>query len=1455
MPVEVGVGYVSIVPEARGFGPQLQQQLDGQTERAGISAGRESGEGFLAGLGGAVKAGALGIAAAGGALFAAGFAKAVEDDKSNAKLGAQLGLSEKESARAGKIAGGVYAKGYGESVDQVNQSLRSLAQNGVAAISAPKKELAGLSKSALNLAEAFDVDVADSAKAAGQLIRTGLAKDGKEAFDLITAGFQNGADKGGDFLDTINEYSTQFRKAGLDGSTAVGLISQALKAGARDGDIAADAIKEFSIRAVDGSESTLDGFKALGLNADSMAAKFAKGGKTANGVLDLTLDKLRGVKDPVKQSQIAVQLFGTQAEDLGAALLAMDPSSAAAGLGKVGGAADKMGKTLHNTATQQLEVFKRQALQGVADFATKYALPALVKLGGALNTYVLPPARVVGNALVSVLVPAVQGVVAAFAGGVQWLRDYGAWLIPLGVAIGGTAIVAGASTIATWGMTAAFAAYRGVILAVTAVTRAWTIAQGILNTVMTANPVGLLVVGILTLIATAVVAYNKIGWFRTGVQAAWAGIKAGWDVLWNSALKPGFGYLMLGLQAVGTAATWLWTTVLSPVFSAISMGGRILATALVVIAITPIIVAFKLLGATASWLWNVAIGPAFRGIVALASWLWSGVKVYAGFLRGGLQGVGAVASWLYRSAIAPAFRGIVSVASFMWSGAKVSFGLLKAGAQAVGAVGTWLYRSAIRPAFEGIRATISTVYNAGIRPVFERLKSATASVARAFDVARGGIKKSWDKVKGIAKTPVEFIIGTVYNGGIVKVWNAVASKFGAPTLDPIKGFARGGVLPGQSSYRHGDDQLVPMRKGEGVYVSEAMRDPYERARLFAVNRAAMRGESLGKYQGGFSKGGIFGWVGSAKDATVDAVRSGVGWLKDGVKASVSAGVKAVVNPLIEKISGSASAYKAMVTGVPKRMVKEILGYSGEADKKLEAAGIGGGGYKSALKWARTQHGKKYQWAGNVNPSWDCSGFMSAIESVIRGQKPHRRWATGAFSGQTAPPGWVLNKKSPFQIGITNAGVGHTAGTINGVNVESRGGDGVVVGPRARSHRDFLFTHRYGFAAKGYADGGKPRAGEVAWVGEKGPELVKFKGGEEVYNHRDSLRMVEGLGARGFAKGTKTLAGRYTSGAATKARRELPGDLKSFTKSLTGSAKSIASAAKALATDLRATGRAGKSLADQVGRTSSKLQSLAKQRDSVASKLEAGRTAAADQRKAATDYLGLSNLSNVTSAGALIAGMQSRQKSLTNFQSQIEKAKKKGVSQSLIQQLVGLGPDSDLARVVANASAGDIKKINALASSGSKLSKVYGDTLADAMYDAGTQAGKGFLTGLQAQEKALQKEMNKLGGKLVDAIEKRLRIKSPSKETERVGEQVGAGVVVGTEKSLDAVRASARRLGTAAIPSVVPTAESMRAAAQQTAGTGGGTTYNIQPRTLDMTVRDLELLQRRQDALARVGRPR
>lgn len=349
--------------------------------REGAEAGSEAGKSFSKNLSAKLKDSSKQvIAAAGfagiGATLAKGVADALDMRQVNAKLTAQMGLTQQQAARAGAAAGKLFSGNMGDSAE-IGDAMKAVMTDIDGMRNASEKTLESMGGKALTVSKTFDQDLGGVTRAVSQMLRTGMAKSADEAFDIVTKGFQSGADKSEDFLDTLNEYGTQFRKMVIDGTTATGLISQGLKAGARDGDLVADAIKEFSIRAIDGSKTTVSAYKDLGLSADAMTAKIAKGGPAAKQGLGEILTRLRAVKDPAQQAQIATSLFGTQAEDLGKALFALHPETAAKGLGQVAGATDKANAAVNSTPQAKLQNFIRSLQGGLVEVLGTKVIPAM----------------------------------------------------------------------------------------------------------------------------------------------------------------------------------------------------------------------------------------------------------------------------------------------------------------------------------------------------------------------------------------------------------------------------------------------------------------------------------------------------------------------------------------------------------------------------------------------------------------------------------------------------------------------------------------------------------------------------------------------------------------------------------------------------------------------------------------------------------------------------------------------------------------------------------------------------------------------------------------------------------------------------------------------------------------------------------------------------------------------
>lgn len=377
MPGIVKIAFLADVGAAKVGLTQFSSDVKDTVNNAGESWGKLKDK---------LKIGAL----AAGAAATAAIAEGLDVDAARDKLSAQLGLVGEDAARVGKAAGAIYADGFGESMDDVSETLRAAVQNGVVSAKASSDELKSVGEDIQNYITLSGEEAQATTEAVAQILKNKLAPNAKRAFDLLVKGQQLGVNKAEDLLDTFTEYSTQFRALGLDGPKALGLLSQGLKAGARDADTVADALKEFAIRAKDGSKTTVDGFKSIGLNADKMQAVFAKGGKGAADGLDLVLDRLRAVKDPAEQSRIAVELFGTKSEDLQAALLALDPSEAVKGLGDLEGAADRAGQTLNDNAKARFTAWKRTLQVDVINFVADKVIPGLDKLAGWFHDEISP---------------------------------------------------------------------------------------------------------------------------------------------------------------------------------------------------------------------------------------------------------------------------------------------------------------------------------------------------------------------------------------------------------------------------------------------------------------------------------------------------------------------------------------------------------------------------------------------------------------------------------------------------------------------------------------------------------------------------------------------------------------------------------------------------------------------------------------------------------------------------------------------------------------------------------------------------------------------------------------------------------------------------------------------------------------------------------------------------------
>ena len=143
------------------------------------------------------------------------------------------------------------------------------------------------------------------------------------ALDEINEGFTRGLDINGEYLETLREYSTFIKEAGLNTRQFNVLIQQQAQQGIFS-DKGIDAIKEAVLSIREMTPATRDAIRGVGIDTQKMTADIQAGVKTYFEAVQEIATKTRELADPVKTGTILADVFRGAGEDAGNFIFTLD---------------------------------------------------------------------------------------------------------------------------------------------------------------------------------------------------------------------------------------------------------------------------------------------------------------------------------------------------------------------------------------------------------------------------------------------------------------------------------------------------------------------------------------------------------------------------------------------------------------------------------------------------------------------------------------------------------------------------------------------------------------------------------------------------------------------------------------------------------------------------------------------------------------------------------------------------------------------------------------------------------------------------------------------------------------------------------------------------------------------------------------------------------------------------
>ncbi len=130
--------------------------------------------------------------------------------KASNQIQASTGLTGEALEQYKDVLESVYANNYGDSLDDVSQSIAKITHN---MGELDDTTLQSVTESAITLRDTFDMDLDETLRGAKSLMyQFGLTAE--EAFDLLGSGAQSGLNYTDELGDNISEYGGNFAQAG-----------------------------------------------------------------------------------------------------------------------------------------------------------------------------------------------------------------------------------------------------------------------------------------------------------------------------------------------------------------------------------------------------------------------------------------------------------------------------------------------------------------------------------------------------------------------------------------------------------------------------------------------------------------------------------------------------------------------------------------------------------------------------------------------------------------------------------------------------------------------------------------------------------------------------------------------------------------------------------------------------------------------------------------------------------------------------------------------------------------------------------------------------------------------------------------------------------------------------------------------------------------------------------------